>query len=180
MMTSDKVPVPAGFEILETGLAIIGDPAYPAWCQAMEQARAWHTALPWVIGALVNYGEDRFGEQASQIIDSAGWAEDTIRVYCWVERQVPPENRIPEPRLSFGHHQVVAALPPAGQQDWLHRAEVGDDGQRWSTQRLKRELAKRRVGGRADLWVTVSCTTASDQERFIQRCLQEGRRVKGV
>jgi hypothetical protein len=45
--------------------------------------------LQFVVGDLMNYGVDAYGEMASQIIDAADWDEGTVGVYQWLAKSVP-------------------------------------------------------------------------------------------
>lgn len=91
-------------------------------------------SLPWWIGDWWNEGDRQFGEKHAQAVDAVGLAYATIRVYAWVAGKVEPRRR--RASLSFGHHQVVAALKPKEQTEWLKRAEA----EKWSRSQLHREL----------------------------------------
>lgn len=166
------------FNLTETGLTVLGEPSYDQWAEALAQARLWHSAIQWVVGALVNYGEAHFGEQASQLLDASRWEEETIRVYAWVESRVPPENRRPE--LPFHAHQLVASLPPEAQRLWLDRAAKGDEVGRWSTRRLQAKMREAAVEAGASLpcWLVVRCESVDDAEALQEKLQLEGRVCK--
>lgn len=87
-----------------------------------------------MVGDWLIYGEKRYGELAAQAIDIKGWSEETVRVYSWVAKSVPMENRRED--LTFKHHQLVAHLPPAQQRKWLKQAATSEDAGAWPASRL--------------------------------------------
>ena len=64
----------------------------------------------WAIGDWLNYGERSYGEMYKPAADVTGYSEETCRKAKWVSSQYETGIRIPN--LSFGHHRIVAALPP--------------------------------------------------------------------
>jgi hypothetical protein len=81
------------------------------------------TAVYWWLGDLLNAGEAIFGEEYAQVEAVLQRHPSTLNRWRWVCKKIPPSNRRPPP-LSFRHHQLVAALPPAEQARWLDRAEA--------------------------------------------------------
>src|SRR5262245_57036274 len=113
-MSQALVPINGHFQITRTGLKINGHPALKD-CEGFGyQLSTLDRALQFAIGDFILYLEETFGEQASQIIDPAwGWSEESLRVYRWVAKQVPPAVR--QPRLNYNHHKLVARLKGAQQ-----------------------------------------------------------------
>jgi len=79
-------------------------------------------------------GEDKFGEQSSQALEVTRWDEETLRVYSWVCRHVPPVNRVNS--VPFSHYLLLAKLPEDEQRVW---AEQVSDNQ-WSRRQLRRAI----------------------------------------
>lgn len=135
--------------------------------------------IPWWRGDWFNLGEDVFPEQMSQALDDVN--VNTLKVYAWVARQIPPSRRIFN--LSWTHYREVAELTPEQQDEWLTRALAGSEGKRWSSARLRRELnasKAQKSGHTLAHYVLVSCTTVEDQENFVTRMQAEGRIAKAV
>ena len=86
------------------------------------------------MGDFLNFMEDLFPEEWSQLIPDIGWEEKTLMNYKWVAKAVHPDVR--EIRLSFSIHAVVAKLTPELQAVWLEMALEGG----WSCARLTKEL----------------------------------------
>jgi len=78
------------------------------------------------VGDWIIEGEDTFGEMAHQLIDDIGLTYWKVATYASVARRVPPENRLCDvPRITFSHHQAVAALPAPEQRERLAQAASG-------------------------------------------------------
>lgn len=135
-------------------------------------------ALPFAVGDFVIYLESRFGEKASQIVDRdtfAGLAEESIRGYKWCSERIAPANR--NPRLTFKHHQIVAALTPIEQKEWLDRAE--NNGDPWPTSRLAAALRESDPNTPVKaIWAEVRCKDLADYDAFREGQEKEGRFVK--
>lgn len=102
----------AKFRPHQTGLEIEGEATYEEWYAAAETVIGLHRASPWMIGDILNYGEERFGERYSQIIDpvSRQYAVQTLKNYASVASRMPPERRRAD--LTFSHHSEVVNLDP--------------------------------------------------------------------
>jgi hypothetical protein len=74
------------------------------------------------LGIGFNFGERTYGERYAQAVEATGYNLDTLRKFQWVTDQIPAERRIE--RLEFGHHDAVAALPPAEADKILKKAEA--------------------------------------------------------
>jgi hypothetical protein len=68
-------------------------------------------------------GHPSFGDTWDKVLQGIGLEPTTGAHYRRVARAVPIERR--RERLSWSHHERVAALPPAEQEEWLERAERG-------------------------------------------------------
>jgi hypothetical protein len=93
----------------------------------------------WWIGDWLLYGEGRFGERWSQIIEVTKLAEQTLLNRMYVCRQIPMKDR--KLGVSFSVHAVVAGCKTAKEMRyWLGRAEKGA----WSVQQLREAMRAKR------------------------------------
>jgi len=93
---------------------------FTSWADRLGEAIDDYGQAPWRIGDLLNEGHDRFGEKYTQGVPDnvLKYNPDSLRNFMWVcSRIAPAVRRITE--LSFGHHQVVAAMEPELQNRWL-------------------------------------------------------------
>lgn len=162
------------FEITPKGLVVRGRPSFDAFDALGETLRTLEHSLAFVIGDFFREVENRFGEQASQILDHTGWSESTLRVYRWTATKVSPEDR--NEALTFSHHQVVAALPPREQRQWLSQAADGDGGTPWPVARLKAAV-KANGDQPVTAWICVALCESERQRDALAREL-EGRGIR--
>ena len=93
---------------------------FTSWADRLGEAIEAYGQAPWRIGDLLNEGYERFGEKYTQGVPDnvLKYNPDSLRNFMWVcSRIAPAVRRITE--LSFGHHQVVAAMEPELQNRWL-------------------------------------------------------------
>lgn len=110
------------FSLSAIGLSIEERISEDEWWAFFEAIRRIDTAIQWVIGDLVAYGEDNFETTYDEIAEVTGYAAETIENYAYVARKVPPSLR--NDSLSFNHHYLVASLDTdEDRQRWLQRAE---------------------------------------------------------
>lgn len=72
-----------------------------------------------IAGQLLIFGEQVYGERAWQVVDAMRYNPKTLQNAMWVCKGIAEWHD----RLSFGHHEVVAALPPIPQSELLTVAE---------------------------------------------------------
>jgi hypothetical protein len=70
-------------------------------------------------GECLLFGERKYGEKYAQVIDAMRYAPKTLQNASWVVSRIERWHD----SLSFGHHEVVAALPPKAQEEMLTVAE---------------------------------------------------------
>jgi hypothetical protein len=92
------------------GLKVEGNPTFEEWEAAVHGAKCLAVFGLWFYGDLMVFGQERFGERYSQVLEASDYTDDALRLAEWVAKKFPPERRYPE--LSFSHHKEVAALPP--------------------------------------------------------------------
>ena len=131
--------------------------------------------LMFALGDMLLYGEMRWGEQAAQYAEAAGYKPKTLLNALWVARTIPPECR--HEALSFGHHAAVAALPEATRDGLLHAAaEETARGAPPSVHDLR--LRAQSVGAQAQthrsLW-TVGDALAQAALDYVRGCQHQAR-----
>lgn len=95
---------------------------FDEWAEAVRVMGRLIRVTPWIVGDLLAYGEDHFGERAAQVFDEFGLASETISNYVNVARAIPRTRR--RKTLPFSIHAEVAALPEREQEEWLTRCEA--------------------------------------------------------
>lgn len=172
------VQLAKGFVLTVNGLRIQGQPTFAAGAAVGELLRMVQRADGFAIGDWALYMEQRFGEQASQLIDAeAGWNLKTVNVYKWLaERVMGPRRRMD--RLGIKHHLIVAPLAPAKQKLWLDRA-ANDDGEPWTAAQLAQAIkdGEESLDGMAH-WVVVLAANKKDAEGLMESLSAQGRTVK--
>lgn len=170
------------FRWTATGLDVVGQPSLTVTAAFGEQVRTLEVSLPFVVGDYLNYLDDRFPQEASQIVADCGWSFETARNYRWVARSVARENRMTHLGLGIRHHQAVAKLPAPQQKKWLTRALGSSNGDapvtHWPVARLKAEI---RSGGRLEVtgwYVHVTCASAKEREKIVTLLEREGVTVR--
>jgi hypothetical protein len=104
-----------------TALTLKGDLSYEEWERSCKLIGRVGRGVQWWVADLVMFGETKFGEKAYQGIEAMGYDPKTLSNVAWVAERIEPARRRAE--LSFGHHQVVAALDAKPDQDaWLEKA----------------------------------------------------------
>jgi hypothetical protein len=86
------------------------------------------------IGDLLTYGERRWAEKYTEMIEHTGYDYATLRVLKWVASRVAISRR--RESLSFAHHKEVAKLAPDQQALILARAE----DKRWTREMVRHEV----------------------------------------
>jgi hypothetical protein len=104
-----------------TSLTLKGDLSYEEWERSCKLVGRVGRGVQWWVADLVMYGEKKFGERMAQGVEAMGYDARTLTNIAWVAERIEPARRRAE--LSFGHHQVVAALDAKPDQDtWLEKA----------------------------------------------------------
>lgn len=96
---------------------------YEALCatlgDAIARVRRADSALKFLIGDVILLGEQLYGEEAFQAIESLDISEETRRECVRVSARVARSRR--RIGVPWSQHRAVAALPPAEQKQWLKR-----------------------------------------------------------
>lgn len=110
------------FRLHPCGIEVVGEPSFDEWAAAIGDVKKINGAIQWIIGDMLLYGEQRFGEAYSQVLDAADYSDETLRVTRWVASKFEPVTRVTS--LSFRHHQEVASLPAEQAASLLVEAEA--------------------------------------------------------
>jgi hypothetical protein len=172
-----------GFYFDLNGISHLYDyaPSFDEWQQAGIELRQIERHVQFWIGDWVNYGRERWPDQADQGIatdaeivaaEATGWKPETIDQYARVARQVPPANRHPD--LTFSHHREVADRPVMDQKPWLDKAKA----ENWTTDKLRIELKRTTAPQDQTCWLVVRCSDPDDRDALASRLRVEGREVK--
>lgn len=176
----ETVLVGAGFSASVNGLVVDGQPEIAAWDEVGKRLRIMEKGAQFALGDFILQLEDRFSEEASQIIDeSTGWSLKTCSIYRNLAKNIAVADRRMD-RLTISHHLAVVALTAAQQRKWLTKAADDENDEPWTVKRLKDSM---RVG--EDLvpsgwWVLVLCTSEDDQRKTMNTIEKMGRTVKAV
>lgn len=127
------------FRLAETGLIVDGDPSYEEWLTCGDFLQQAEKAVQFWIGDWLNYGECKYGETYAQAVEATGYNEQSLMNYKWVAGKV--ELSLRKENLSFGHHALVASLPPKQQEHLLDKAS--EDG--LSVRELRQEVWRAKV-----------------------------------
>jgi hypothetical protein len=131
------------FRLTPNGMSVVGKPTFEEWETAIKITKSLGVSLMWIIGDLIVYGEERFGEDYAQALDAADYSDETIRIAQRVAKRFPPSERVAA--LTFTHHQEVAALPPAPAREILRKAESHELSSR-DVRKLARDHGQTQAG----------------------------------
>src|SRR5947209_354653 len=129
-MTAILSPVPLSTRL--STLHFPSDMTYDEWEQRGKELFSLVENTMWAIGDWWSYGENRFGESASQAL-SGRLSHQTFKNASWVASKFEPSRRRPE--LSFSHHAEVASLEPEVADRLLDLAEK----QSWTREQIRAE-----------------------------------------
>lgn len=163
------------FVLMVAGLIVTGSPTYEEWHDATVWVQKVEKASPFWIGDLLAYGEAAWGEKYAQAIEATGHKVGYLMNVSSVAQKIPAARRHPE--LTFSHHQEVAAMPEAEQDQWLDKAEV----ENWSSKDLRAQIhvaQAHATGQTLLLGIWVKCADLDDQEALFAKLAAEGRAVK--
>lgn len=93
-----------------------------------------HEALKFAIGDWILQGEQIWGEEVYQAVESLGISVASRLQYTRVADRIPQERRVEG--LTWSHHRAVLSLDPEEQDLWLKRAKESD----WSKYELEEHL----------------------------------------
>lgn len=132
--------------------------SFDKWSRTGEFIRLTNQASQFWWGDWLNIGEDLFGSKASQALEETRWDEETLSVYAWVCKNVPPVNRLIG--VPFSHYLQLAKLPHDQQRQW---AEQVRDKQ-WSKRQLKMALNGQDASAEKQCCVLIRCADEKEAE----------------
>lgn len=109
-----------GFTLTSTGLIAPEATTFEDWQAVGDILRRLESGMQWLIGDWYRLGEHQWGSMYEDAAVMLGYSAKTLREYAYVSRNV--ELSIRMDNLSFGHHQLVAAMEPDQQAGWLRWA----------------------------------------------------------
>lgn len=120
-----------GFAVTLTGIEVAGNPTYEDWCKELDSV--WHStnAVQWATGDLMLYGEDKFGEKFSQVVDNTRWKIHTLQNIITTCKAFPVNER--RPNLVFSSHAECASLEGENRKLALDKLESGE----WDRARVR-------------------------------------------
>lgn len=133
-----------------------GQAATPvAWIPKQElDAREWAVVgrrigavgrcVQWLLGDWIVYGNAKFGERYARASKITGYDTQTLMNMVYVASRFSASRR--REALSWSHHETLAALEPAEQEQWLDEAVR----HRWSVSDLRTMLRMTRKERRGD------------------------------
>lgn len=140
VISSNEIRIGA-FLWTPVGLQVDGEITRQDWEETGRLLQRIDVSLQWLIGDFIVAGEELNYGQQEELAQQFGFQYGTVRTYATVARNVDLSIRVD--KLSFKHHQLVAALPQERQVHWLNLAAEGEDGKIWSTGRLQQEISRR-------------------------------------
>ena len=129
--------VALGHFVNKTGLTLPDDLSLKDWVEVASGINTFGDAAMWIVGDWINYGEDHFSQEFSQFVDKLEYPQNSQQEALRISRRYPKESR--HPRLSWGHHQAVAALAASEREALLSEAEINH----WTRDQLREEMRAR-------------------------------------
>jgi hypothetical protein len=111
------------------------------WARIGQRLGVMGRCNQWWIGDWIRYGDAKYGEKYSRAAKLTGYDVQTLTNYVYVATSFADVTRRRE-TISWSHHEAVAALEPAQQDNWLTLAA----GLKWAVKDLRDELRARRAG----------------------------------
>jgi hypothetical protein len=124
-----------GTRLTKVGLVFTQELSFEDWRDLGGMLAHFADVSRWAIGDWLNYGEHHYEHgQYDVAVEVTGLGSETVRNWRWVADRVESVRRRTD--LSWAHHQEVAVLEPAEQDEWLDRAEK----KHWSRNALRAQL----------------------------------------
>lgn len=112
----------SGFHFFKNGLKPISDNiSFEQWEHCGEWIKRANGSVHFWLGDWLNYGEKKWGEKYSQVLEDTGIDYGVLRNDAYVAGKVDLSRR--RDNLSFAHHQDIADLRPEEQEKLLDIAE---------------------------------------------------------
>ena len=123
------------YTISRSGLDIQAELTFDEWQALGNELTPIASAIGFIVGDWINYGETRYGEKYHEALRMTGLSYATLTDYSYVARRIDFSFR--NENLDFTHHKVVAKVKdPEAQRKWLDTAEK----QKLSVARLRKSM----------------------------------------
>jgi hypothetical protein len=110
------------YTISRAGLDIQAELTFDEWQALGKELTPIASAIGFIVGDWINYGETRYGEKYHEALRLTGLSIETLWQYSYVARRVQIWFR--NQNLDWTHHKVVAKVKdPEEQRKWLNTAE---------------------------------------------------------
>jgi N6-adenosine-specific RNA methylase IME4 len=120
-LTSEKDIIYSGFKLHKNGLQAIGTPSFEQWQECGEFIKKSNGAVHFWIGDWLNYGEQKYGEMYTQVLDETQFDYGTLRNDKYLTSRVPLSLR--SDNLTRGHALEIASLEPLEIETWANFIE---------------------------------------------------------
>lgn len=105
------------------GLFIKGQPSFEICEQELYKLKKINTACQLWIGMLLNYMEDKWGEDYSQVLDALDYSAGSLANMQSVAREFPPERW--RDGIPYSYYQAITSLSKDQQEKLLDQVEAG-------------------------------------------------------
>lgn len=134
-----------GFNLNGSGLVPLREVSIKEWdaCGKVLKAEFTEvsrraTKLQFAIGDWLLYGENHYGDEIWNYLDTGDYEYETVQNFKYVARNVPQSLR--NDALSYQHHVAVAPLESREKQkEWLEKAEKGNMSARAMGEQVRAE-----------------------------------------
>ncbi len=114
-----------------------GNPSLNEWQEFGLKLMAAEKYTQWYLGWWWHHGHKKWSREAEAFVDECGYKRETLKVYGSIYNSVKPLMRINS--LSFNHHQIVAPLPSAEQEEWL-KICTPKGKKKWTVAKLRKAI----------------------------------------
>jgi len=132
------------FRFLPTGLIVVGEPTFEECSKAARHIYFVGKMAPIWLGDLLNWMECKWGEGYAQVLDSTGFAYQTVANAKSVMGRVPHEVR--QDGLTFTHYSQIAGCERPQQERLLRQAKDEELNTSEFKRVVRREKRQARLG----------------------------------
>lgn len=125
------------YRLTDAGLEFSADIHFEDWETLGDVIGRMNRGVRWAVGDWLLHAEMRaeWGDKYTQAIESTGLDYQTVANCRWVSSRIELSRR--RETLSWSHHELVARLDPAKQEEWLDKAEANG----WTRAEFRRMIA---------------------------------------
>lgn len=134
------------------------------WIAAGQRLGAVGRCIQWVLGDWLAYGNEKFGERYARAAKITGYDTQTLMNMVYVASRYDVSRR--REKLSWSHHETLAALPVETQEHWLGIAAE----RRWSVADLRTMLRQSRSSGEEEAGIEEGPPAADPIEPGVVMC----------